>query len=241
MAGTDPTRAPVSFRAHTGPARRYTRDIILGVNDGLVSIFLLIAGVVGGGLSADQVLLAGIAAAVAGAVSMAAGEFMATKSQEEVFQREREVEKEHIAHQRDSEIAEIRHIFGGLGFPDDTVEQIVEAVDADDEAFLQVMMALEFGIVDAGRRSPVAAMLTTGSVFVAGSLPATIPFLFIDHTGLGLAIAAAATGVSLFAVGVLKTLATATKPLRSGLENTAIAAVGAVLSYGLGRLISSAV
>jgi len=215
--------------------------MILGVNDGLVSVFLLIAGVVGGGLSADQVLLAGIAAAVAGAVSMAAGEFMATKSQEEVFERERALEKEHIAHHRHSEIAEIRHMFGGLGFPDDTVEHIVEAVDADDEAFLQVMMALEFGVVEGGRRSPITAMVTTGSLFVAGSLPATIPFLFVDHTGLGLGIAAAASGISLFAVGAAKTLATGTNPLRSGLENTAIAAAGAVLSYGLGRLISSAV
>ena len=70
---------------HLGASRQYWRDIILGVNDGLVSTFLLVAGVAGGGLLSRDILLTAIAGAVAGAVSMAAGEYVATKSQNQVL------------------------------------------------------------------------------------------------------------------------------------------------------------
>ena len=85
-----------AFTEHLGKHRQYWRDIILGVNDGLVSMFLLVAGVVGGGMATRNILLTAVAGAIAGAVSMAAGEYMATKSQDEVFQGEIELEKEHI-------------------------------------------------------------------------------------------------------------------------------------------------
>ena len=70
---------------HLGPSRQYWRDIILGVNDGLVSTFLLVTGVAGGGMRSRDILLTAIAGALAGAVSMAAGEYIATKSQNEVM------------------------------------------------------------------------------------------------------------------------------------------------------------
>jgi hypothetical protein len=71
---------------HLSKHRQYWRDIILGVNDGLVSTFLLVAGVAGSGLTSTDILLTAIAGALAGAVSMASGEFIATKSQNEVLQ-----------------------------------------------------------------------------------------------------------------------------------------------------------
>lgn len=78
-------KQPDTRTEHLGKHRQYWRDIILGVNDGLVSTFLLVAGVAGSGLSSTDILLTAIAGALAGAVSMAAGEFTATKSQNEVL------------------------------------------------------------------------------------------------------------------------------------------------------------
>lgn len=75
-------RSPEGYTPHIGETLQYWRNIILGVNDGLVSIFLLVVGVVSGGLDRTQVLLTAIAGAIAGAVSMAAGEYLATKSQD---------------------------------------------------------------------------------------------------------------------------------------------------------------
>jgi VIT1/CCC1 family predicted Fe2+/Mn2+ transporter len=224
------------YREHVGPSRQYMRDIILGVNDGLVSVFLLVAGVVGGGLAAREVLLAGLAAAAAGAISMAAGEYIATKSQEEVFDSERELEIEHLEHHREHEKQEIRDMFGDMGLPDDDVEHIVQALDRDDAAFLKTMMALEFGVVDEERRSPYTAAVLSGLLFLAGSVPAVLPFFFVESTGLGLFIAAIGSGVSLFGVGVVKTFVTRKSWMWAGAENVLIATAGAIVAYGVGAI-----
>lgn len=240
MTTTDPhpdrTPAEVPYRPHVGPTRQYIRDIILGVNDGLVSIFLLITGVVGGGLASREVLLAGLAAAAAGAISMAAGEYIATKSQEEVFDSERELEIEHLEHHRGMELDEIREMFGDMGLPTDEVENIVVALDKDDETFLRVMMALEFGVVEAERRSPIKASVLSGLLFLGGSAPSLLPFFFVDSTGLGLFIAAIGSGIALFAVGAAKTLVTRKNWLWSGTENVLIATGGAFIAYAIGVL-----
>ena len=80
------------YEPHIGASRQYMRDIILGVNDGLVSTFLLVSGVVGGGMTSAQVLLTGVAGAIAGMISMGTGEYLATKSQDEVFAAEMELD-----------------------------------------------------------------------------------------------------------------------------------------------------
>jgi len=240
MLGRDRIDPGVIYRPHVGPTRQYMRDIILGVNDGLVSIFLLIVGVVGGGLTTQQILLAGVAASIAGAVSMASGEYIATKSQEQVFDWEMKLEKEHLQYHREIERQEIRDMFGELGFAAPDAERIVEIVDADDEAFLQVMMALEFGVVDTERRSPIAAMLMSGLLFFTGSLPSILPFVFVDDPHTGLLIAAIGSGIGLFAVGALKTVVTRTDPIVAGLENVGVAAAGAAVAYGVGTLFDTA-
>ena len=125
-------------------------------------------------------LLAALAASAAGAVSMAAGEYIATKSQEEVFDREEALERVHLRHRRSAERDEIREMFGEMGLKPPDVERIVEALDRDDEAFLKVMMALEFGVVAAERRAPVRAAVLSGFLFVAGSLPSVLPFEEIE-------------------------------------------------------------
>jgi len=229
----------VPYRPHIGPSRQYMRDIILGVNDGLVSVFLLITGVVGGGLAAREVLLAGLAASAAGAISMAAGEYIATKSQEEVFESERELELEHLEFHRDVELEEIREMFGDMGLGTEDVERIVEALDRDDEAFLKVMMALEFGVVEEERRSPYTAAALSGFLFLAGSLPSVLPFFFVDSTGAALLIAAIGSGIALFGVGVAKTFVTRKNWVWSGTENVLIATAGALISFGVGSLYNA--
>ena len=167
---------------------------------------------------------------------MAAGEYIATKSQEEVFDSEMELEIEHLQYHREIERQEIRDMFGDMGLQPDDVERIVEALDRDDEAFLKTMMALEFGVVEEERRSPYTAGVLSGLLFLAGSLPSLIPFFIVDSTSLGLFIAAIGSGIALFIVGVLKTLVTRKSWLWAGTENVLIAAGGAVVSYGVGVL-----
>jgi VIT1/CCC1 family predicted Fe2+/Mn2+ transporter len=233
--------AKVVYEPHVGASRQYWRDIILGVNDGLVSIFLLVAGVVGGGLDRRQVLLTAVAGAIAGAVSMASGEYLATKSQSEVLESEIDLEKTHIEHFRNREVAQLYQMFRDIGVAEQDLPEAVRAFSRDDQTLLNAMKVMEFGMVDTEERSPITAMLMSGGLFLGGSIPSVTPFLFDVRPHIALAIAAGLTAIALFAVGVVKTLITRGNPIMSGLENLAIAAFGGTVAYGVGRLVGVAV
>lgn len=228
----DETRPP--YQEHLGPRSLYLRDSILGVNDGLVSMLLLVVGVVGGGVDSDVVLLAGLAGAFAGAVSMAAGEYMATKSQEELIDAELALEVEHFEHYRDKELDEIREFLGDVGLGHDSIEAVVAEAAVDDDILLDLMKAFEFGVIDDGRRNPIWAMATSGLLFLLGSAPSVVPFMFFEDPKTGLVVAVVAAIVGLFIVGALKTVVTRKNPVQSGLENVAVAGIGAAVAYGIG-------
>ncbi len=232
-------RPVVPYVEHIGMTRQYWRDIILGVNDGLVSMLLLVAGVVGGGLDADQVLLTGITGAIAGAVSMGAGEYLATKSQDEILTAELNLERTHIANHREIEVAQVREMLTTMGVSSADLDAVVAALTRDDETLLNAMKALEFGVVDSERRSPYRAMSISGVLFLMGALSSVIPFFFVDETGVGLVWAAAFTAVGLFIVGMVKAAVSRSNGLVSGLENLLIAGLGGTLAWWVGRLLDS--
>jgi VIT1/CCC1 family predicted Fe2+/Mn2+ transporter len=227
------------YESHIGDTRQYWRDIILGVNDGLVSMLLLVAGVVGGGLDADQVLLTGIAGAIAGAVSMAAGEYLATKSQDEVLTAELALEREHIRYHRDMEVDQLRDMFADMGLEGEALEQSVRNFSSDDAVLLNAMKALEFGVVDSERRSPYRAMIMSGLLFLAGSASSVVPFLFTNDTMTGLWFAGGFTALGLFVVGMVKSIVSRTPAIRSGLENMMIAGLGGAVAWSVGRLVDA--
>lgn len=229
----------VPYEPHIGESRQYMRDIILGVNDGLVSTFLLVAGVVGAGLSSRQILLTAIAGAVAGAISMAAGEYLATESQEEVFDREIELERTHIAHHREMEVQQMYGFFRDMGVEEEDLDPVVAAIAKDDQTLLNAMKVMEFGLVDSERRSPLAAMFASGGLFLLGAMTSVLPFVFVDSNELGLVLAAVLTGAGLFVVGVLKTTMTKTNPIGAGTKNLLITAVGAIAAYFIGVLFDA--
>ncbi|GMQ86417.1 MAG: VIT1/CCC1 transporter family protein [Acidimicrobiia bacterium] len=237
MAKPRSTPVPETYVPHLGEARQYLRDVILGVNDGLVSTFLLVAGVVGAGMDATAVLLTGIAGAVAGLISMGAGEYIATKSQEEVFQAEMALEIEHLADHREHERAELRDMFGDMGLDGADLETLVGIIDSNDDVMLGVMAGLEFGVVDTERRSPWLAAATSAVLFLVGAFPSVLPFALTDDTGFALLIAAVLSGIGLLIVGVGKTVMTKTNPFVSGTENLLIGLVGGAISFTIGRIV----
>jgi VIT1/CCC1 family predicted Fe2+/Mn2+ transporter len=231
----------VPYEPHVGQTRQYWRDIILGVNDGLVSTVLLVAVVVGGGLTTTQVLLTAIGGAVAGAISMGAGEYLATKSQAEVLEREIKLERDHIRDHRDMEVSQLRDMLGDLGIDGTDLDQAVDMFAKDDERLLNSMKIMEFGMVASEERSPYAAMFASALFFTAGALPSVIPFAFVDSAQTGLAIAGVLTAVGLFAVGAAKSVVTRTHPIHAGFENLTIAGVGGVVAYFIGYLFDQIV
>ena len=224
-----------SYEPHLGESRRYWRDIILGVNDGLVSTFLLIAGVVGGGLSVRAVLLTGIAGAIAGSISMSTGEWLATRSQEDVFDREVALEMVHLEHYRDDEVAQLDDMLASIGLGGDVLQAAKAYIAEEDERMLKTMSVLEFGLLEDERRSPWLAAFYSGGLFLAGALPSVVPFMLVTNANVGLLWAGSLTAIGLFIVGMVKGQATKTGLTRSGLHNLTVSLSGAVLSYAVGR------
>ena len=237
MAVEDP--GTLEYVPHIGESRQYWRDIILGVNDGLVSIFLLVAGVVGGGFDASQVLLTAIAGSLAGAVSMAAGEYLATKSQDEVLEAELTLERSHIINFKDQELDQLRGFFADMEIKEEDIDGVMAGFVDNDEALLNAMAALEFGVIESERRSPYLAMAASGLLFLVGSLPSVIPFVVLDDTGTALAWATGLSLSGLFLVGVIKSRVANSHWVKSGLENVAIAGFGGIVAWVIGRAVGT--
>jgi vacuolar iron transporter family protein len=232
---------PKGYTPHIGVTRQYWRDIILGVNDGLVSIFLLVVGVVGGGLDRGQVLLTATAGAIAGAVSMAAGEYLATKSQDEVLAAELALEATHIRQFRGVELNQLRGFFEDMGVAEEDLAGVMAAFENNDEAILKAMAALEFGVVDSERRSPYRAMAASGLLFLAGSLPSILPFVFISSVSTALIVATLVSLLGLFVVGAVKASVAKTSRARSGLENMVVAGIGGLAAWFIGQAFGATI
>ena len=213
------------------------RDVILGVNDGLVSILLLVAGLVGGQVGSSAVLLGGLVGALAGAVSMALGEYLATKSQDEVWQAELSLEDEHIKYYRDEETAQLPELLERFGIEGEDLTEAVRIFSATDQRLKQAMAVLEFGVVESERRSPYRAGFMAGGMFLAGAAVPIIPFLLLSQPDAALVGSFGLTFVGLFGVGWAKTRMTHNPGLRSGQENMLVAGAGAGLAWWVGRLI----
>lgn len=219
---------------HLGKHRQYWRDIILGVNDGIISTFLLVVGVSGGGMSTTtDVLLTAMAGALAGSVSMMAGEYVATKSQNDVLKGELALEEIHICRRRSDEVEELRGLLPLIGVTEKATvvtETLMNFYEENPDALLKVMKALEFGVVDEEERSPVWAAATS----VVGSLPSVLPYTVVGDPTEGVVLAAILTLLSLAVVGGIKTWATRTSFISSVVENLVVAGLGGALAYGVG-------
>lgn len=236
---------PLSTTEHLGKHRQYWRDMILGVNDGIISTFLLVAGVVGGGLSSTTILLTCISAALAGAFSMFAGEFMATKSQNEVMHGEINLERLHLQKYHREEIQELDGLLELIGIsPTDHShlrDQLITHYEHNFDSLLKIMVALEFGMIEDEIRSPWRAGFASGCSYAVGAMSSVLPFAVCTTPKSGLIGATVATCLALMAVGGVKTWATRGHLIKSAIENLSLASVGGVMAYGVGVFFSRVV
>lgn len=228
-----------AYSEHLGGHRQYWRDIMLGFNDGLVSTFLLVMAVYAGGLSVSAILLTSVSGSLAGAVSMFCGEYIATKSQNEVLVGEVELEKRHVKDYLEDEVQQLDTLFTLIGIPDDSEErtvrhQLKQYYKSNTDDLLKIMICLEFGVLDNEIRKPILAGLTSGGVFIVGSLTSVVPFVIVKYPTDGIIAAAVITGVTLVLIGGLKTWATRGNIIYASVENLVISGIGAAIAYGVG-------
>ncbi|MEA3136249.1 MAG: vacuolar iron transporter family protein [Thermoplasmata archaeon] len=227
----------IADEEHEQPAfRNYVRDLILGFNDGVVSVYAICAGLAGAAFSAHAIAVGGIAALAAGALSMGIGEYISTKSQAQYYGSEARREREHIKAYRGLELQELRQMLREKGYPAELVEPLAKHIAEDDDRFVDFMMREEFGVGKESGRSPVSAMLLVMAAFVAGAALPVLSFI-LAPTQQALALATALSVGGLFAAGAAKGWVSGLPALRSGLEMAVLGSLAAAATYGIGNLV----
>ncbi len=212
------------------------RDVIFGANDGLVSILALVAGVYGAITESHPILIAGIAGAVAGAISMGAGAYLSSKSEQEVVQKETQRKGIRKKQTPEEEIAELVRFYSTKGFKKEEAEAISRKVHAKMELQAEYTVGEEVGLTSEESWPPVKAGILTGLSFTVASLVPILPFTFMEVTP-AVITAATASVASLFAVGASKAIFTRKSWVISGLEMMVIGTLAAAATYVIGLAI----
>ena len=217
------------------------RAVIFGVSDGLVSNLALVMGIAGASQGEGSfVLLAGIAGLLAGAFSMAAGEYISMQSQRELFERQIALERSELELMPEEEQAELAQVYRAKGFTEGEAEAIAARMFADPEHALDTLVREELGLDPDELGSPWGAATGSFVAFGVGALVPVIPYLLTSGSTAFLAAIGLSIG-ALFAVGAGVSLLTGRGLLFSGARQVLIGAAAAVVTYVVGHAIGVAV
>ena len=213
------------------------REAIFGAQDGLVSTLAVVSTVAGASSERHVVLIAGIASGLAGIFSMAAGEYIGSKSQREIFDAQIVDERMEV-HERPGEAqAEIAFMFEEDGLPRDSAVHVAEVMARHPEVLLKTMVQKELGLdVAPEEGSPMQGALVMGGAFGLGAIPPILPHLLL--TGATAVVGSVVLTLAvLFGIGVLKSRWTHRSWLASGAEILVLGAIAGIAGYFFGSIL----
>jgi VIT1/CCC1 family predicted Fe2+/Mn2+ transporter len=213
------------------------RAAVLGANDGLVSNLSLVMGVTGAAFSSQTVLVTGLAGLIAGACSMAMGEWLSVQSSRELYQKQIATEADELAQVPDEEKEELVLIYQSKGMDRAAAEQTAERVMAYKDEALDTLVREEIGINprELGG-SAWSAAAASFSVFMVGAIFPVIPF-FMLHGNIAVIASAVLSGLALCATGAVTSVFTGRSAAFSGLRQLAIGLGAAAVTFALGRTL----
>jgi vacuolar iron transporter family protein len=216
------------------------RAAVFGVNDGLVSNFSLVMGVAGGTSNKSIVLLAGVAGLVAGAFSMASGEWVSVRSQRELYENELRIEEQELSAFPEEEREELELIYQAKGIDPEEAKALVDNIMQRPDVALDTLAREELGFDPGTLASPWVAAGSSFAAFAAGAFLPVVPFFF--GSGVAAVVTSALLSVlALFGVGATISVFTGRHAGRSGLRMAAIGAVVATATFFVGKLVGVSV
>jgi len=210
------------------------------MNDGLVSNLSLVLGVAGAVHEPRTVLVTGLAGLLAGASSMAVGEYTSVASQRDVLARQVAMERREIAEAPEEEAAELALILQQKGLAADEASRAATEILKKPDQALDTLVREELGLDPEDLGSPGQAAASSFGMFAVGAMVPVAPFLFVQGTP-AVAAAASLAGLVLAAVGAVVGFLSGTSMLRSAGRMVGLAALAAGVTYGVGRLFGAAV
>ena len=216
------------------------RAVIFGVSDGLVSNLSLVMGVAGASTQSSLIMLTGIAGLLAGAFSMAAGEYVSMQSQRELYERQIALERAELEAVPEEEQAELAAVYRSKGFTQEEAARIAERIFRNPEAALETLIREELGLDPDELGSPWGAASGSFTAFAVGAVIPVVPYLLASGT-VAFAGSIILSAIALFAVGSGVSLLTGRSVWFSGARQVAIGAAAAAVTFAVGHLIGVAV
>lgn len=233
---TMPTSVAGIGGRHRGAGGGALRAGVFGVNDGLVSSACLIFGVAGAGAEPNIIVLTGVAGLLAGAFSMAAGEYLSMLSQREMFEHQIGEERDELERYPAEEAEELALIYAARGIPIEEARGIAKRLIANPKQALDTLAREELGLNPDDLGSPWGAAISSFAAFAVGAMLPLAPFL-LGGGPLALPIAVGVTGAALFAVGAALSLFSGRNAAFGGLRMLLIGALAGGATFGIGQLL----
>jgi vacuolar iron transporter family protein len=216
------------------------RAAVLGVNDGLVSTLCIVIGVAATGAEASVVLVAGFAGLLAGAISMAAGEWISVKAQVELFEGVLDDVRQAIKAERITLTKELAKNFESHGIDKQSAKQAASDVASDDKMLLSMYSSQVIGVNEDELGSPWTAAISSFLLFTAGAIPPLFPWIIGMHDWPGIGLAIALTGIGSLLVGAYTAHSSGKSKLYGAVRQLLIVVFAAVVTYGIGHLFGVA-
>ena len=234
IAGSQLSRFEKRHRSVGGNA---IRAAVLGGNDGLVSNFSLVMGIAGATVAQTGVLLAGIAGLLAGALSMALGEWISVKSSQELYENQMQLEMDELETNPEGERKELKLIYMAKGIPEDQAIKIVDDLMKDKNLAHQVLVKEELGInAEELKGSAIEAALSSFFLFAIGAIIPVLPFMFLSGYK-AIVLSTLLSAIGLFLIGAAITLFTGRNVWFSGFRQVIFGLAAAAVTFGIGKLI----
>jgi VIT1/CCC1 family predicted Fe2+/Mn2+ transporter len=226
---------------HRSAGGNALRAAVLGANDGLVSNFSLVMGVAGAEVANGTIVLTGVAGLLAGAISMALGEWVSVQSSRELYQKQIRTEKEEIAANPAEEAEELSLIYQARGLEENAARQLAEQIMSNEAGALEALSRDELGIdPEELGGSAWEAAITSFFLFAVGAIIPLVPFFFTSGA-TAIVISAILSAIGLFGIGTAITLFTGRSVLFSGTRQMLFGLAAAAITFLIGRLIGVSV
>jgi VIT1/CCC1 family predicted Fe2+/Mn2+ transporter len=228
-------------KKHRSVGGNAIRAAVLGGNDGLLSVFSLVMGISGATGGNHSVMLAGIAGLLAGALSMALGEWISVKSSQELYENQMAIEMEELETNPEGEQQELALIYMAKGIPENQAQTMAAEIMKDKTHAHEVLVKEELGInVDELQGSAIEAALYSFFLFSIGGIIPVLPFIFISGIH-AIVLSVIFSAVGLFVIGGAITLFTGKNLWYSGFRMVLFGLIAAAVTYGIGNLIGMAI
>lgn len=224
-------------KRHRSVGGNAIRAAVLGGNDGLVSNFSLVMGVAGATAGQGGVLLTGLAGLLAGALSMALGEWISVKSSQELYENQMQLEMDELETNPEGEQKELALIYMTKGIPQEQAQQMAAEIMLDTTKAHELLVKEELGInSEELKGSAMEAAISSFILFAIGAIIPVFPFMFTEGAN-AIILSVASSAIGLFLIGAAITLFTGKNVWYSGFRQVFFGLTAAAITYGIGRLI----